>query len=249
MKAIILAAGAGSRLGELTKDCPKPLIKIGEKSLLEHQISKLKKNNINEIFVIVGPYPEKYTFDGIEYIIDKNFKEHDQFGSLLLSKSLLTEEIIIIFADIIFDEIILKQILNSKNNFSISVDLEWKNSYTIRTNNDISDADVSVISNNEISKIGRNSKFLHENVTGEFLGIIKISNSLIKKFQNDLEIFERQLSNINQNLTIKNAKVIDFLEFLLDNGTKISPEFISGKWSEIDTKQDLEIAIKKFQDS
>ena len=246
MKAIILAAGAGSRLDNITKNKPKPLVNIGKKSLLEHQITKLQKNGINDITVIIGPYPEKYNFKDIEYVIDKNYNEHDQFGSLLLSKSLMTEEIIILFADIIFQENILQQILNSKNDISISLDLEWKESYKQRTNNDMSNADVSVITNNQILNIGRNSEFPKSPVTAEFLGIIKISNSFIKDFKNNIESFENRIQKPQNHLSIKNSKVIDFLSFLLSNGIKINPLFISGKWAEIDTEQDLEFANQKF---
>ena len=54
MKAIILAAGKGTRFGERTKITPKPLIQINNLSLLEHNISLLKKNNIKEIIINVS---------------------------------------------------------------------------------------------------------------------------------------------------------------------------------------------------
>jgi len=43
MKGIIVAAGIGSRLGELTKNTPKSLIEINGKSILERQIFAFKK--------------------------------------------------------------------------------------------------------------------------------------------------------------------------------------------------------------
>mgnify|MGYP001255826568 CR=1 FL=1 len=54
MKAIILAAGKGTRFGERTKITPKPLIQINNLSLLEHNISLLKKNNIKEVIINVS---------------------------------------------------------------------------------------------------------------------------------------------------------------------------------------------------
>ena len=47
MKAILLAAGSGKRLGDLTKNLPKALVDINGKSLLERQIIALRKNSIN----------------------------------------------------------------------------------------------------------------------------------------------------------------------------------------------------------
>ena len=51
MKAVILVGGLGSRLKEFTKIIPKPLLPIGEKSILEIQIEKLKSFGFNEIYL------------------------------------------------------------------------------------------------------------------------------------------------------------------------------------------------------
>ena len=53
MQAVILCAGKGTRMGELTRNTPKPLLGISGKSLLEHKLERLPKA-INEIVLIVG---------------------------------------------------------------------------------------------------------------------------------------------------------------------------------------------------
>ncbi len=59
MKVIILAAGLGTRLGELTKKTPKPLIKIGDKTVLTHIVDRLQKHNLKEIIVKMHYFPEQ----------------------------------------------------------------------------------------------------------------------------------------------------------------------------------------------
>ena len=54
MRAILLAAGIGSRLRPLTLETPKPLIKINDESMIERQIKFLKEVGINEIIVVTG---------------------------------------------------------------------------------------------------------------------------------------------------------------------------------------------------
>ena len=66
MKAIFIAAGEGSRLGNIKKDLPKPLVDINGKSLLERQIIALKKNNINDILVVTGPNKDKFRIKNIK---------------------------------------------------------------------------------------------------------------------------------------------------------------------------------------
>ena len=58
MKAVILAAGKGSRLNKLTKKTPKPLLMVNEKTLLEYKLDILPKE-IDEVIIIVGYMKEK----------------------------------------------------------------------------------------------------------------------------------------------------------------------------------------------
>lgn len=59
LKAVILAGGFGSRLLPLTKNIPKPLMKIGEKSVLEHIVDRLEMHGVKEIIVKVHYLPDK----------------------------------------------------------------------------------------------------------------------------------------------------------------------------------------------
>jgi len=54
MKAVVLAAGLGKRLAAITVDKPKVLVKIGEKTLIEHNLDKLRKLCINQIALVTG---------------------------------------------------------------------------------------------------------------------------------------------------------------------------------------------------
>ena len=63
MKVIIIAAGSSTRLGNLTEEIPKGLLKINNKSILEIQIQQYKKKNISEIIIITGPHHEKFRFN------------------------------------------------------------------------------------------------------------------------------------------------------------------------------------------
>ena len=67
MKAIFIAAGQGSRLGKLTKDLPKSLIKINGKSIIERQILLLRENNIDDIIIVTGYKKEKFTFKLVNF--------------------------------------------------------------------------------------------------------------------------------------------------------------------------------------
>jgi NDP-sugar pyrophosphorylase family protein len=108
MKAIILAGGLGSRLKPFTEIIPKPLLPIGEKSVLEIQIDRLKKYGFDEIYLATNyksEYIESFFGDGSRYgvklVISKEEIPLGTAGPLLLLKDKLTEPFIVMNGDIL----------------------------------------------------------------------------------------------------------------------------------------------------
>lgn len=108
MKAIILAGGLGTRLKPFTEVIPKPLLPIGEKSVMEIQIERLKQFGFDEIFLATNyksQYIENYFGDGSRYgvklKISKEEKPLGTAGPLLLLKDELTEPFIVMNGDIL----------------------------------------------------------------------------------------------------------------------------------------------------
>ena len=108
MKAIILAGGLGSRLKPFTEVIPKPLLPIGEKSVLEIQIERLKKHGFNEIYLATNyksEYIESFFGDGSRYgvklVISKEEKPLGTAGPMMLLKDKLTEPFVVMNGDIL----------------------------------------------------------------------------------------------------------------------------------------------------
>lgn len=108
MKAVILAGGLGSRLKPFTEVIPKPLLPIGEKSVMEIQIERLKQFGFDEIFLATNyksQYIENYFGDGSRYgvqlKVSKEEKPLGTAGPLLLLKDVLNEPFIVMNGDIL----------------------------------------------------------------------------------------------------------------------------------------------------
>jgi NDP-mannose synthase len=108
MKAVILAGGLGSRLKQFTKVIPKPLLPIGEKSVLEIQIERLKMFGFDEIFLATNyksEYIESFFGNGSRYgvklEISRENKPLGTAGPLLLLKEKLTEPFIVMNGDVL----------------------------------------------------------------------------------------------------------------------------------------------------
>ena len=249
MRAIILAAGSGLRLGQHTKDIPKSLLDLNGKSILERQISLLRERGVNEIFVVTGYKREKHILKDIEYIFNPRYSETEQLASMMVARTKIFDDVLIIFGDIIFDSQILQQILASNDDIAIAIDLDWKKSYNERPDNPKSLADKVLINQKKILQISAKETTLdiENQAVGEFLGVIKLSADgsriIIKKYE---ELEKSCVGKFHDADSFEKAKLVDFLQELIDSKIEIYPITISGKWCEIDTPNDLERARKIF---
>ena len=75
MKAIILAAGMGTRLRPLTNEMPKALVKVNGKPMLERQIEFLHEKGIKDIIIVTGYLKEKFDYLQGKYGVELIFNE------------------------------------------------------------------------------------------------------------------------------------------------------------------------------
>ena len=247
MNAIIIAAGSGKRISNDVKNTPKSMVKVNGKPIIEYQISVLKKAGINEIYVITGPHSEKFNIKNVKYVKDEEYTKHDILGSLMEAQKFFGKDTLVLYSDIIFELKIIEKIMNSKEDISIAVDMDWEKNYEQRTEHPKSEAEnVEIDNNNIIIKIKKNIENVNNNV-GEFLGIIKFANKgseiFVKKYE---ELVKSNTGLFHEAPSILNAYVTDMIQELIDSNIKIKPILVSGKWCEIDTMQDLKNAEKIF---
>jgi len=242
-KIIIIAAGLGSRLMPLTKECPKTLVNIKNKSILAHQTQIYINLGLNNINLIVGYKKEKFKNLNYNYFINKDYRNNNVLASLFCAKKALKDTCLISYSDIIFKKNVVQKLLQSKSAISIVVDTNWKKNYTGRTQHPISQAE-NVIFNkkNNLIKIGKHLDKTESN--GEFIGMLKLTDvgtKIFKKYyKKSLKHFrKKQFFNAK---SFKKAYITDFLSFLIKNNINIKCVKIKNNWREIDTKQDLKNA-------
>jgi len=110
VKAVILAGGKGTRLGNLTKDVPKPMLKIGDKAILEHQVLLLKRYGIKNIIIITNhlyEVIEDYFGDGKRFGVNISyFREKKPLGTtggLKEIESQIDDDFILLYGDVMLD--------------------------------------------------------------------------------------------------------------------------------------------------
>lgn len=114
-KAVILAAGAGRRLGHFTEVHPKPLLEINATPILGNCLTRLKEAGVEEVVLVVGHFAdqikafagEDYAGLRIRYIASEKYATTNNIYSLWLAREELNDDILLVEADIFFDNKLL----------------------------------------------------------------------------------------------------------------------------------------------
>ena len=248
-KALIIAAGLGSRLKHHTENLPKCMLDFGGKTLLQHQLDSYKKNGIKNISLIRGYKKEKINYKGIRYFLNNDYKNNNILNSIFYAEKVINGNIIISYSDILFDHSVIKRTLNSDHDISVVVDIDWRGYYVGRKNHPISEAENVVFnSNNEVEKIGKINTGNQE-VHGEFIGMIKLSNRGTEIFKEHFHRLKKIYWNkpFQRAKTFQKAYLTDFIQELVDIGIKVHCTIIESGWKEIDTVEDYKKALDGFK--
>ena len=108
-RAIITAAGFGSRMNPITLDTPKPLVPVNGKPMIETTIDALRKQGIYEIYVIVGYLKEKFEYltekyPGLELIENPDYETANSISSLYAAREHLANSIVLDGDQIIYND-------------------------------------------------------------------------------------------------------------------------------------------------
>ena len=120
-KAIILAAGMGTRLGSMTKKQPKCLTKIKGIDILNRQVEQFKSVGINSIIVVTGHLSDKIDRKDIVKVHNNKYAQTNMLFSLFCAKDFFKEGVIVSYGDIVFNKTTLLKLIDSKNEITNSI--------------------------------------------------------------------------------------------------------------------------------
>ena len=264
----------GSRLGTLTNDKPKCMIKLLGQTLIERQIKIFHSYGINDITIVTGYKSKVVDIPDVNYVNNVNYETTNMNESLFraLLETEMCEEctsgcrecngtglspakpILVTYGDIAFEPRILSQMLEfcepRPSVIGLAARINWKEYYQNRTMHPLSEAENVLIENRRILEIRKNiSKSLENQQIGEFLGIMLLPpdqrNILLEKY---LELKQNHVGVFHSSSSLSNAYLTDMLQEMIDCGATVKPVFIEGKWFEIDTPEDLKNAEKEFEE-
>lgn len=237
MKALILAAGLGTRLAPITDEYPKCMTEVvnGE-SIIFKQIENLKLNGITDITIVCG-YKSQML---IQYVrgIDQNIKfiesvdyekTNNMYSAFLGKKEVWGSEFIMMNADVFFDECALKALIDFEAPDAVLVDIAHYYEESMKV----------VEANGKLVAISKTIK--QNDALGSSIDVYKFSVNSGKLF------FDKCDEYINKKRELKLWSEVALNDIFSDCNFRACP--LIGRWYEIDSKEDLIQAIKLFGNS
>jgi phosphoenolpyruvate phosphomutase len=245
-KAIILAAGRGTRLNKYTAELPKGMLNVFNKPILVHQVEMYRALGITDISIVTGYNNQEINIEGVKYYHNPDYTRTNMVESLFCAEKELEGNVIISYADIIFSRKTLEIVLSAEMDIGVLADRDWKNYWLNRYGRyDFDIESFSVNENNQIVSLGDEVNNV-ETIDGRYVGMIRLSHKGVNIYKST---YARNKSKFSEQVWMggrifENAYMTDFIQFIIDCHNVVNPIWISGGWIEFDTNEDYELVVE-----
>lgn len=233
MKAIILAAGRGSRMKNLTNDKPKCLVELHGKTLLERQLCALRSAGIEEIGIVTGYKRELLECYGLHEFYNERWAETNMVASLACARKWLSlEPCIVSYSDIFYESRVVETLMHNTSALAITYDPDWKLLWQQRFEDPLVDAETfRVDTSGVLMEIGGRPTHIEE-IQGQYMGLLKFTPKSwfeVERIRESLPTDEAD--NIHMTGTLQ--KIVD------SGNVDIVTLPATGDWGEVDSESDL----------
>lgn len=176
MKAIILAAGRGSRMKSLTDESPKCLVTLAGKTLLDRQLEALHGAGIDEIGIVTGYRRELLADRGLVEFHNPRWEQTNMVASLTCAQAwLLAEPCIVSYSDIFYAPQGVVSLMQSPSDLALTYDPHWLKLWEKRFSDPLLDAETFRLNaDHSLAEIGNKPQSVHE-VEGQYMGLLRFS--------------------------------------------------------------------------
>ena len=251
MKAIILAAGSGTRLKKYTENLPKGMLSFMGKTIIERQIEVYKACGIEDIIIVRGFAAEKINYDGVKYYTNKNYATTNMVESLMEAKEEFNDDIIVSYSDVLFEPDMLKAMMASNTDFACAVDDNWKMYWQKRYGKvDFDTESLAIDGEDNITELGLENPPI-EKIDARYIGLLKFSVAGLNFIQKTMEKAYGEYEDKpwqQSGKTVRKAYMTDLLNAIIESGRSVKAIHFNNGWIEFDTHEDYENAIEWVND-
>jgi choline kinase len=232
-RALILAAGRGSRMGATTADEPKCFARLHGRRLLDWQLAALRGAGLSQIALVRGYRAECFS-EPIVYFDNPRWQHSNMVRTLLAADAWLrAEDNIVSYSDIVYGPETVRRLMGCDAELAITYDPDWLELWSQRFDNPLDDAETFRLGKGgQLLEIGQRASTLSE-IEGQYVGLLKISASGWARV--------RQLLDSLSAAEVDRLDMTSLLRRGLQQGWQIGVSPVSGAWGEVDSERDLEL--------
>ena len=233
MKAIILSAGQGSRLGHMVDDRPKCLIDFNGRTLLDRQLDTLEANGVHETVVVTGFHDEmvqqaiarRSGGPKVRTVFNPFYKVADNTGSLYMARVELSGDCLVWNGDTLVSKALMAKVVgNARNGICVTID---------RKAEGYDDDDMKVVEDGgRLNAIG---KRISQGVNAESIGLLAFRAAGAEQFREAIEAAMRT----PEGTTIWYLRVINRIA---QSGDVWTLDISGEEWGEVDFPPDVDNA-------
>jgi choline kinase len=240
MKAIVLAAGRGSRMQHHTEDRPKCLVELNRAPLLEWQLRAIRQAGIEDIGIVTGYRRDQLANRGLREFHNPRWEETNMVHSLRQAAPWLESDTCIIsYSDIFYEASAISLLLDSEADLAITYDPDWLRLWRLRFDNPLEDAETFVLNpDSTLADIGGKPQSLGE-IQGQYMGLLRFTP---KGWRSALRVMDALPPSRQDRLDM--TGMLQRLITGKDISIKATP--YRGVWGEVDSAHDLLVYQRMF---
>ena len=240
MRAVILAAGRGSRMGALARDRPKCLVELAEKPLIRRQIAALRAGGVSNIGIVRGYLGHLIDIQDVTYFENPRWAETNMVMSLVAATEWLqSDSVLISYADIFYRADIVRDLIAAPGDLVVAFDRSWRSLWSRRFVDPLSDAETfRTDAAGNLTDIGKRTTQI-DDIEGQYMGLLKFTPNAWRAVESVLGAVDAKTRGAMDMTTL--------LRSLLGVGFPVSTVGTTGHWGEIDSVTDLELYEKMIK--
>lgn len=233
MKAILLAAGRGSRLGSLTDEKPKALVELNGVPLVERAVDTLRAGGATQIGIVGGYKSHMLARYADRLFINSRWDSTGIFQSLsCASEWLEAQPCLVSYGDIFYSEQLVRDLVASGDDVNLAFDTNAVALWRQRFENPLDDMERFSIAGGKIVEIGGRATTVDE-IQGQYMGLFKLTPRSW-----------RQLEGIRADLAEPRRSNVDMTSLfsaMIKSGLKVTGTPTGAPWGEIDCPSDVQL--------
>jgi len=239
-RALILAAGQGTRLRPFTDDRPKCLVEYADRPLLAWQLEALRRAGIEDITVVTGYRADQIERMGVATAHNPRFESTNMVATMACGARAFDglDDLVIAYSDIIYETAVVQALLASSAPLATVIDLDWKSLWDLRMEDPLEDAETLKLgAGGDIIELGKKPQS-HDEIEGQYIGLIRVAADFAPDFLSSYEALDRD--RLYDGKDRDNMYMTSFLQHQIDTGHPVRAVPIHKGWLEFDTVEDLE---------